>query len=58
MNYVRLLIAAALFLGAVCAKVYIPDRVEGPIAAVREMIDRDSFALPLPEEALAWVDLP
>ena len=58
MNYLRLMIAAALFLGATCAKIYVPERAEEPIAAVQALIDRDSFSLPLPEEALAWLDLP
>ena len=58
MSYPRLFIAAALFLAAACAKTYLPQRAEAPIAAVQELIDRDGFALPLPEEAVVWLGLP
>ena len=58
MSYPRLMIAAALFLAAACAKTYLPEWAEAPIAAVQEMVDRDGFALPLPEEAAVWLGLP
>ena len=58
MSYTRLAVAAALFLAATCGKIYLPERAEEPIAAVQELIDRDGFALPLPEEAATWLDLP
>lgn len=56
MTYHRLMIAAALFLAATCLKIYLPRQSEQTLGAVRELIDEQTFALPLPEEALAWLD--
>ena len=56
MTYHRSLAAAAIFLAATCLKIYLPDVVEDALPAVCALIDRDSFALPLPEEAYIWLD--
>ena len=55
MTGTRALIAAALFLAAVCARICWPP-AEDLLPAVRERIDRNTFALPLPAEAAAWLD--
>ncbi len=56
MTYHRLMIAAALFLAATCLKIYLPEQGAPALAAVRQTIDADAFALPLPEGAIAWLD--
>lgn len=56
MTYHRLMIAAALFLAATCLKIYLPQQGGQALEAVQALIDEQSFALPLPEEALAWLD--
>ena len=55
MTGTRALIAAVLFLAAVCARICWPP-AEDLLPAVREQIDRNTFALPLPAEAAAWLD--
>ena len=56
MTFHRLMIAAALFLAATCLKIYLPEQSEQTLGAVRALVDEQTFALPLPEEALAWLD--
>ena len=56
MTYHRSLAAAAIFLAATCLKIYLPGVVEDARPAVRELIDRESVALPLPQEAIQWLD--
>lgn len=56
MTYHRLMIAAALFLAATCLKIYVPDAAEQTIPALQELIEEETFALPLPQEAIAWLD--
>ena len=55
MTFHRLMIAAALFLAATCLKIYLPGVVRDALPAVRELIDRESFALPVPQEAIQWL---
>ena len=56
MTFHRLMIAAALFLAAVCLRIYLPEAAQAALPAVQELIDEDSFAVPLPQEALDWLD--
>ena len=56
MTFQRLMIAAALFLTATCVKIYMPGQAEPALDAVQALIDTDSFALPLPQEAIQWLD--
>ena len=57
MTFRRLMAAAALFLAATCVKIYMPEQAERALPTIREMIDGDDFALPLPDEALRWLEL-
>ncbi len=56
MTFHRLMIASALFLAAICLKITVPEQAGEMLAAVQARMDAESFALPLPEEALQWLD--
>ena len=58
MTFHRALIAAALFLAATCLKIYLPDTAAETLPAMQELIEGESFALPLPQEAIQWLDWP
>ena len=55
MTYHRLMIAAALFLAAVWLKIAVPEQAGEMLDAVQVRMDTESFAIPLPEEALKWL---
>ncbi len=48
------LIAAALFLLLVGAKLFLPEQAQRLLPQLQGHIDRDSLALP--EETIAWLD--
>ena len=56
MTFHRSMIAAAVFLAATCLRIYLPEQAEQTLRAAQQLIDEQTFALPLPEEALAWLD--
>ena len=55
MTFRRTLIAATLFLAATYLNLYLPSFSREVLPEVWAQIDRQSVALPLPEEAVAWL---
>ena len=51
----RLIIAAIIFLAAAYMKYFLPAWAEAAMPALREVLDGDGPALPLPGEVAAWL---
>ncbi len=54
MTYHRLMIALALLAGALALRLYVPEQSAPALAAVRELIAEQEYALP--GAAAAWLD--
>ena len=55
-SYRRVIVAAAIFLAAVYMKCCLPTLAEAAGPAMREIMDGEGLALPLPAEVAAWLD--